>query len=158
MENRLWLQATWCLLPTAAPRGTSRHFHPQTSFWGHRKATCLWFSHLWWSSSPEHKLVDKDSLVSWEVLSFGKHENMGREKERNEPKRKREEGPREMEKTFLGEKITTLFSKNDLILSSHYDNKICDSRASTLYLTMHGFTRSRATLPRCDNFPEWDFN
>lgn len=38
--------------------------------------------------------------------------NMGRTKERNKPKRNREEEPREMEKTFSGEKKSiTLFSK-----------------------------------------------
>lgn len=52
------------------------------------------------------------------MLVFGKHENMQRTKEGNELNRNREEEPREMEKTFLGEKkMITLFRK--IIQSYH---------------------------------------
>ena len=46
------------------------------------------------------------------MLSLGKHKNTGKTKERNEPRRNREEEPGEMEKTSSGdEKNITLLSK-----------------------------------------------
>lgn len=58
-------------------------------------------------------MVERDCWVSREVLSSGKQENMGWTEEKNEPERKREEEPGEMEKLFSGEKkILLFFSKS----------------------------------------------
>ena len=55
-------------------------------------------------------MVERDCWVSREVLSSGKQENMGWTEEKNEPERKREEDPGEMEKAiFRRKKIITIF-------------------------------------------------
>lgn len=78
----------------------------------------------------------------------------GQKKRMNQ--REKEEEPGEMEKSYFQEKKKYYFFWGGKCSSlSAYDNsQNCDKRPGTWYLSLHSFTLSGITLPRCDDFLE----
>lgn len=78
------------------------------------------------------------------------------QKKRMNQREKERKSQEKWKKLFSGEKknLTFLGGGKCSSLSAYDNSRICDKRPGTWYLSLHSFTLSGITLPRCDDFLE----